>query len=198
VRAIIHVRTSYYFASLLVHLLLLLAAGIMLDFSSPAIVPGNEQVPVIQSYFFNEFVAKPQQTSETKKINNKEIAKQVKQKTAVAMTVTKQVSQPPSAKSSSHGEQIDALLALLHDAIQQHQHYPESALEMERQGRVTVSFTLFTDGLIRDLRIVKSSGTASLDSAALAAVNAAVPFTKINKYLENSREFTLDVVFELA
>lgn len=107
------------------------------------------------------------------------------------------MSQQASAKSSSRGQQTETLLALLHDAIQKQQHYPPSALEMERQGRATVKFMLSPSGSIQDLRIVKSSGTQSLDDAALAAVNRAAPF-RVEEYLDAAREFSIDVVFELS
>ncbi len=228
-RKVSSIRTTCYFTSVILHLLLLLVAGLYLDFSSVPVVvgtlrdvlrdgaknappqderiyapPQGEQSDVIQSYYYHE--NDHEKTSTVKKEEQKERVtldkktvqnKQIIRKKRVNAEAAVNPSTHSSTTSNKNGEKIDTLLALLHDAIQKQQHYPASALEMERQGRVTVSFTLFTNGMIRDLRIIKSSGTASLDAAALAAVNQAAPF-QINNYLSASRAFTLDVVFELS
>lgn len=102
----------------------------------------------------------------------------------------------------SHSQTTDKpapeLLIFLHKEIQQHQRYPQSALAMEREGIVTVMFTLYTNGSIDHLQLVKSSGTTSLDNAALAAVNQSVPFKGVDKYLKQTKDYQIDVVFELA
>lgn len=118
----------------------------------------------------------------------------------------KKVIYKPSAKQaasfqapsqSSSGEQVKGLIALLHIAIQNKQQYPPSALQMSRQGKVTVGFKLYPDGSISELQLVKTSGVKSLDEAALAAVRSAVPFSGVDVYLKESQDFTIDVVFSL-
>lgn len=106
-------------------------------------------------------------------------------------------SQARPQSQSSQGEQIKGLVALLHSAIQSQQQYPSSALQMNRQGKVTVSFKLYPDGSISDLQLVKSSGVKSLDEAALTAVRSAVPFSGVNVYLKAPLDFNIDVVFAL-
>lgn len=103
-----------------------------------------------------------------------------------------------SSPAAGNGQPVPELVALLHAAIQAQQHYPASALEMEREGRVTLTFKLFPNGDINHLRIINSSGTISLDDAAIAAVNQAAPFKKIEKYLHQPQEYRIDVVFELT
>ncbi len=99
--------------------------------------------------------------------------------------------------SSSSGEKIAELLRRLHVAIQQHQHYPASALQMHKQGKVTLSFMLLTNGYINNLTLLKSSGVQSLDEAALTAVRDAVPFLGLESYLAKAKTFSIDVVFDL-
>lgn len=99
---------------------------------------------------------------------------------------------------ASQGQLASELVTLLHAAIQEKQHYPLSAQQMEREGRVTVKFTLFVDGTITHLRIAHSSGTTSLDEAAVAAVNEAAPFGHVEKFLEGPQEYVIDVVFALT
>jgi TonB family protein len=69
---------------------------------------------------------------------------------------------------------------------------------MEREGTVAVTFTLNTDGTINNLIVARSSGTNSLDEAALAAVMDAVPFAQVGRYIQSPQTYTLDIVFQLA
>ncbi len=107
---------------------------------------------------------------------------------------------PVSKQAEAHHEQQKqnlALLALLHQAIQQQQEYPLSAQEMGRQGRVIVRFMLNIDGHIDQLRIMQSSATNSLDEAALAAVRKAAPFAGVEQYLNTPQEYSIAIVFSL-
>lgn len=54
--------------------------------------------------------------------------------------------------------------------------YPANARRNGLQGKVILEFVLLAEGRIRDLVLRSSSGFAALDSAALAAVEAAAPF----------------------
>src|SRR5690606_18782320 len=101
-------------------------------------------------------------------------------------------------RAATKGESMPALIALLHTAIQQTQHYPASAQEMEREGRATVAFTLHQNGEVSDLKVTHSSGTKSLDSAALAAVHDAAPFQHVDQYLHDAQPYQIDVVFSLS
>lgn len=100
-----------------------------------------------------------------------------------------------SLSSQKSGKEKNALLTLLHEAIQKHQHYPLSAQEMEQEGRTRLQFTLYQNGNISHLRITQSSGITSLDQAALAAVQAALPFQGVEIYLDQAEEYSVDVIF---
>lgn len=99
---------------------------------------------------------------------------------------------------ATKGKPISGLIALLHAVIQGHQVYPPSAMEMERQGRVTVSFRLSPDGLVSNIHVLKSSGTASLDRAGVDAVRRAAPIKGVHEYIHQPRAFAIDVVFQLS
>jgi protein TonB len=119
--------------------------------------------------------------------------------TALALTPnTPTRSAPHTPPTTSKGEPAPALAALLHSAIARQQQYPASAQEQQREGRVTLAFTLFPDGSISNLHIAHSSGTTSLDHAALASVDAAIPFQHVNRYLKTAENYQVDVVFELT
>lgn len=98
----------------------------------------------------------------------------------------------------SQGERVESLVALLHAAIQTEQRYPLAAEQMQREGKVVLAFILYTDGHISDLQILRSSGTHSLDEAALTAVRKAVPFQRVDEYLSQSQRYTIDVIFQLS
>jgi len=54
--------------------------------------------------------------------------------------------------------------------------YPDDAIQKGQQGKVSVSFVLSSSGELVDIGILKSSGSYSLDTAAMAAIEQASPF----------------------
>lgn len=182
---------KYINLSILMHLMIGLMLILKLQSSTPAIKSGDTTVSWISSYIHE---AKTEHS-----ISENKVEAITKKEKGIVIHPKKSVTpQNENQASTSHGEQTNELLAALHAAIQKQQRYPMSAMQMERQGRATMVFTLFPDGRIENLRVLKSSGTESLDTAAFAAVSDASPFNQINKYLKSAREFTIDVVFELA
>ncbi|UCD11499.1 MAG: energy transducer TonB, partial [Nitrospinaceae bacterium] len=77
-------------------------------------------------------------------------------------------------------------------------HYPVPARRRGHEGRPVVSFLLNKAGELRELSLLESSGHATLDRAALAAVEKAAPFPAIPEMLgERSMRFKLPVSFRL-
>jgi periplasmic protein TonB len=68
--------------------------------------------------------------------------------------------------------------------------YPEEAIQKGRQGKVSISFVLNDKGEILDMGILHTSGTYSLDTAAMAAVEQASPF---GPFVGQSEEKTLNI-----
>ena len=54
--------------------------------------------------------------------------------------------------------------------------YPEDAIQKGQQGKVSISFVLDSKGELVDIGILTSSGSYSLDKAAMAAIEQAGPF----------------------
>ena len=114
---------------------------------------------------------------------------------------------PKTAGATGHGTVHDTgpaaeaawleLAALLHQAIDRHKRYPQGALRLGREGAARIDFRLAPDGSIDDLNIGHSSGVRSLDLAAFRAVQAIAPFTDAHRYLDRTRRFQVDVVFQL-
>lgn len=70
-------------------------------------------------------------------------------------------------------------LAELQRAIARHQRFPDDARKRNKTGTTTLSFVVQGDGGIRQVRVVKSSGDASLDTAAVQAMQRLERFKPI-------------------
>jgi len=206
-----------FFAALLLHMLVFSAIFISIRLTPSTTRQGEKEATFISSYLYqtkqqNKISGTKKQALLAQKTPSQENNQQTLQQNLFHNTVltpnalasnkasvSKPATSPPSAQaqSSSQGEQAKGLLALLHAAIQNKQQYPPSALQMQRQGRVTVGFKLYPNGVISELQLVKSCGTTSLDAAALAAVRLAAPFKQVDTYLKTVEDFTIDIVFAL-
>ena len=100
-------------------------------------------------------------------------------------------------KAAIISNDFNALIALLHDEIARNKHYPALARRQHREGTATVSFALYPDGVIEDIKVVSSSGYGRLDKAASSAVSESSPFGPATHYLQRTRHFRVDVVFSL-
>lgn len=67
------------------------------------------------------------------------------------------------------------VLAAIRAKILAKQKYPGEARRNGEKGTVKVGFKISLEGAVQALRVLKSSGSAALDDAALAAVRAAAP-----------------------
>jgi protein TonB len=91
-----------------------------------------------------------------------------------------------TAYGKSYGNTIDtkgsgylkANFAYIRDMIQKRITYPDNARSMGWTGKVKVSFIVLSDGQVRDIMILQSSGYDVLDSNVIEAVKNASPFPK--------------------
>lgn len=200
-----------YLISVLAHVLILIVGGLYFSNEVATVQVGNANEVLVQSYvdftpqsITRETVTKVQQDKSIKLSDKKEtVSRSEKVSSRAAFSAgSSDAKKSQSATqrefaSSSRGESVEPLLVLLHAAIQAQQHYPESALEMQREGRVRVGFVLRPNGSIEQVALVKSSGTSSLDAAGLQAVQDAAPIKGVERYLDGVRAFEIDVVFGL-
>lgn len=63
--------------------------------------------------------------------------------------------------------------------------YPEAAIQKGEQGNVSVAFVLNDKGEVVDMGVLSSSGSYSLDSAAMAAIKQAGPFGAFTKDIKD-------------
>ncbi len=184
--------TKSFSLSLLVHALLLAALIHWQIIATDPCKAGDAEKTVLASYLVTPSTPIKQMTATTPADKHAIALQHEKQ------PIEKQPDQPSSLQRAAiAGKQMSELTALIHSAIQEAQQYPASAQEMGRQGRSTISFLLHPDGTVTDLKLLHSSGTTSIDNAALAAVNNAAPFRQVNKYLHEAKPYQIDVVFLL-
>lgn len=175
-----------------------------INFSEKPAELGNSQALLLNSYIQADnhlqmrspAVKQKMQEQQKTLTQDKKTVKKIK--TFYEEVQAQPISQNIPENSARYGDRQDEIVTLLHDAIQKEQRYPPIALQMERQGRVTVAFTLFVDGTIANLRVIKSSDTASLDEAATQAVMHAAPFIQVKNHIHHVEEYQIDVVFELS
>jgi protein TonB len=108
----------------------------------------------------------------------------------------------PAGGGAATGPDRDAILAGYRQqvlaAISEHKSYPSVARRLGQQGNVRVRFRVSADGAVSGASVVESSGSDSLDRAAIDAVNAAGPVPPIPSELdESSLVLTLTIVFSL-
>jgi len=180
-------KAPWMTTSVLGHALFLLAFIFYLHPHSPTVKLGDADQQVISSYLSPAFSAPA--TSLVAPL-----------KKTIALTAQHESTPAPmtAPRATVKGAPMTALVALLHAAIQREQRYPASAQEMEHEGRATLSFTLFPDGNIANLKLAHSSGTNALDNAALAAVTHAAPFAQVERYVHAAQQYDIDVVFQLG
>lgn len=194
------IKYRHLLFSLSLHVSIFLCVGLMWSLSKSTPVLGDIEQPIVATFLYEDEAnvlnlakSKVETTGEKEIVKTAILAKKGQQQKKV-------VKQQMHAQHSQHsqGRRAESLVALLHAAIQAEQLYPAAAEQMQRQGRVTVAFTLFVDGHVSEVEVVQSSGTASLDVAAIEAVKKAAPFKAVEQYLEQAQHYTIDVIFQLA
>jgi TonB family protein len=180
----------------MLHLIIFLMISIYFNHSFNGFPRDQKQSQFISSYLSkNNF--SPTNLTQSLSVPEKISTKKHLEHKNIHLSLNKATKQTTSQQEGKNAQEADTFLTLLHQAIQDKQRYPSSALQMQRQGRVTVGFVLSKEGTISNLRLIHSSGTKSLDEAALAAVREAVPFEQAHKYLRAPQEFMVGVLFEL-
>ncbi|SRR5579883_1761153 len=87
------------------------------------------------------------------------------------------------------------LLVLLGKALSAHLAYPKIAVDFNLRGVVLIGFTVYPDGHVTNVQLVKSSSAQVLDNAALAAANAMSPVKNVNLYLNQPKSLVVGIIF---
>jgi protein TonB len=90
-------------------------------------------------------------------------------------------------------------LDLIRLRIESKKKYPESAKNLNREGKVTVRFTILKDGATEAIHVYQSSRNPLLDRAALQAIQDATPFPPPpGRFFSGDVPVELTIVFELT
>jgi TonB family protein len=120
-------------------------------------------------------------------------------KTAAPAKQYQTISSPSLAEQGVHligDEKIDKdLRTVLGKAISQHLYYPKSAIEFNVRGTVLVGFTLYPDGRVTDVQLVKPSSAGILNVAALAAIRDISPVAGVAEYVQAPRFLVVGIIF---
>lgn len=100
-----------------------------------------------------------------------------------------------SERTDNAQSAMDAYAWEMHQAIDKEKRYPYSAFDARRSGTVTIGFDDIGDGKADNFEIIKSSGDANLDHAALMAVYFAKLPPKPPE-LKEITHFSIEINFE--
>ena len=92
---------------------------------------------------------------------------------------------------------LDELQRLLLAKIDQHKHYPLSAIRLKQEGATRIGFRLRKSGHIDKLAITRSSGYRALDQAALSAINEIQPFKPADRLIRDVASLQIEIIFQL-
>ena len=104
-----------------------------------------------------------------------------------------------SKAASSHANQQvqqtlgepDELLTLLHNMIEVQINHADF---FNQEQKIYVTFTLFPDGHIENIRLLECSASANLNLAVIKAVNAIQPVTSARNFLSVPHEFKIRII----
>jgi len=81
-------------------------------------------------------------------------------------------------------------LTSLKQAIESEWIYPPMALRYGLQGKLRLEFTIFRNGRLEEIHLIRSSGSHLLDEEAVRAVRAAAPYRPLPAWMGERQSFT--------
>jgi len=130
-------------------------------------------------------------TGKTGTIGQQEIAQTLSSDTNISSERT------TTSPSGSIKTSLDELQRLLLTKIDQHKHYPLSAIRLKQEGATRIGFRLRKSGHIDKLAIMRSSGYRTLDQAALSAINEIQPFKPADRFIRDVASLQIEIIFQL-
>ena len=100
-------------------------------------------------------------------------------------------------KHGTASSELQALSMYLYRKIARHAHYPSGMSKLSESPRVLLEFTVYPDGHISGSHVVQSSGSASIDLAALKALNYSLPFNQASRWLHQPQPCQLMIHFSV-
>jgi periplasmic protein TonB len=97
------------------------------------------------------------------------------------------------AAPSPKQQYLKVNLSFIRDAVERETRYPDMARRMGWEGKVLIAFTVCPDGLVEDIRVIKSCGFKGLDKNAIDTIKRCAPFPKP----PFKAELTLPIIYRL-
>jgi protein TonB len=212
------VRHSVFGISILLHLTILIPFMEMnrnekmdsepcITFSIKTAVAQQQEQPCPAKKPLTEKVKKPETVpvkKKTAKTQKKQLPAPVPPEPSSPGDTPPLTRQEPAAVSSpvlplqdTPAPQSGKYLSIVRTRIETKKHYPPFARNLQHEGTVIVNVTIGSGGAIISAGIVKSSGYASLDKAALEAVRKAGPFPSPTSFGLGQISVTVPLAFKL-
>jgi len=90
---------------------------------------------------------------------------------------------------------VKPLVEILGKALGACLKYPRMAMEFNITGTSYIGFVLHPNGMVTNVRVVKSSGAGVLDDAAMAGVRDMSPILNVAPYVPESRFLVIGIIF---
>lgn len=97
--------------------------------------------------------------------------------------------------AAPNNQQISQLVLYLHDLIQAQIKYPADIHSFFGSKKAYLSFVLFPDGHVEDIKIVRSSGIAVFDRTVIDAISSLPRVAIAQRVLQKPKEFNLPIEF---
>lgn len=183
-------RYKFMILSCVSHIILILVLTVYL--SSDQIIKTNS-TRFLNAYAYEMVNSKLNSQKKVATAHKTEILKKLISKKKSINTNQQQKDQESSQIEPNKSE--EKILALLHSAIAEKQVYPENAPALNEKATVTLGFRFLPDGRLENIAILKTSGSAILDDAALAALKEISPAKEASRYLKEATFFSIDIIF---
>jgi len=99
------------------------------------------------------------------------------------------LAQADAGVAATQARQQDAYFRRLNARVLDRVAFPSHLAVSLEQGQVVVSFTLFPDGTVAEVRVSRSSGYEDFDRAVVTAVRAAAPFGRVPDAIRQGRDW---------
>ena len=176
---------SFLLLSTLIHLSIIIALPLSVN-KKPLAKPKSFKVEFIRE---NPQILKKQPKNHKNIIKEEAKSKRLKNPPANKkpakenITLQKEATISLDARDAKYTSYLSHLRQKINDAWI----YPEFAKKKKLEGKITLSFTLKSDGSLLDVIIISPSGQAVLDQASISAIDNAGPFNPLPEKLNLSK-----------
>lgn len=185
-----------FIISLTGHLLVLGMPWINMDFSTPNRLEHTEDEDIVVNIEFERppLLPKIDTMGEEKKLKEKIVKKPLKEQIEESLI--------PEQRRIEVGDPTEEAMLRYQDMVKQRiesaRKYPLWAKRQGIEGSAFINFTVLSNGMSRDIKIIRSSGYKILDEEAVKNVKRANPFPPIPEKIKTSSiKMDVSIVYTL-